>query len=149
MPARIARTDVTCREEVMSSNTVRVERRGAQRFNFQLPVSIRPAQSDHEQPGLTQDLTAQGVFFYTDSALQPGTQVEIALVMPAEITLSENMQVRCSGKVVRVHKPDAGSKIGVAVQFDHYEYLQDSALSATPVDYRRVSTLHEHRDEVN
>jgi hypothetical protein len=132
----------------MSSDTLRVERRAAQRFDFQLPVSIRPAESDHEQPGFTRDLTAQGVFFYTDSALPPGTRVEITLVMPAEITLSESMRVRCSGKVLRVHQPDVGSKFGVAVQFEHYEYLQDSALSTTPLDCR-VSTLHEHRDEVS
>jgi PilZ domain-containing protein len=133
----------------MDSNTVQVERRAAQRFVFQLPISIRLPESTHEETGFTQDLTAQGVFFYTDAALQPGTQVEITLVMPAEITLSESMRVRCSGKVLRVHKPDAGSKVGVAVQFEHYEYLQDAALSNKPVDYRRVSTLHEHHDELN
>ena len=81
---------------------VQLERRAAQRFDFHLPVSFRPADSKHEGCGFTQNLSARGVFFYSDCPLQEGSSVELTLVMPSQITLVENMGVRCRARVMRV-----------------------------------------------
>jgi len=97
----------------MSSSEVGLERRAAQRFDFQLPLSVRLINGEGEGSGLTQDLSARGAFFYTDFVLEQGANVEVTLVMPSEITLSENMRVRCRGKVLRVTPPAIGNKIGV------------------------------------
>ena len=53
-------------------------------------------------------------------------------MMPAEITLTENMRVRCRGRVTRVLPVD--SKFGVAVHLEGYEYLSaaESAAQASP-----------------
>ena len=129
----------------MSSSEVRLERRAAQRFDFQLPLSIRLINGEREGSGLTQDLSARGAFFYTDFVLEQGANVEVTLVMPSEITLSENMPVRCRGKVLRVTPPSIGNKIGVAVHLENYEYLPETqVVSTTSGDYSRISALHEH-----
>ena len=49
-------------------------------------------------------------------------------MMPSEITLGENMRVRCRGQVKRVKPLDIAGKNSVAVHFAGYEYL------ATPDD---------------
>jgi hypothetical protein len=69
--------------------------------------------------------------------------------MPSEITLGENMRVRCRGHVLRVVKPaqaspdstpSAEAKIGVAVRLEGYEYL--SEMTEASNSFPRVSTLH-------
>lgn len=115
----------------MDAHQVRVERRPAQRFELQLPVTI--CQAGHEQPsyGYTQNVSARGAFFYTDALLVAGEHVDVAFLMPSEITLAEPAPVSCRGKVVRIQPPEGGTTFGVAVQFEGYEYLPEHATSAT------------------
>jgi len=57
----------------------------------------------------------------------------LTFTMPSEITLAENMPVRCRGRVLRASasqtghsqagRSQAGQRNGIAVQFDSYEYL--------------------------
>ncbi|MBZ5704474.1 MAG: PilZ domain-containing protein [Acidobacteriia bacterium] len=129
----------------MSTDSVHVERRGAQRFDFHLPVSVRLSGADNEGHGFTQDLSARGALFYTDFVLSVGDAIELTLVMPSEITLAENMRVRCRGKVVRVAKPVVGTRTGVAVHLEGYEFLPDANESAR--SFGRISALHEHKSE--
>ena len=85
----------------MSTDENHLERRASQRFDFQLPIAVRLAGTDCEGYGFTQDLSGRGVFFYTDLQVNEGDTVELTLVMPSEITLTENARVRCRGRVVR------------------------------------------------
>jgi hypothetical protein len=89
------------------------------------------------------------VFFFTDAPLAEGSEIEITLRMPSEITLGESMPVRCRGRILRIVKPAAKNassslqveaKIGVAVRLDGYEYLPESS------NFPRVSSLHPQRD---
>ncbi len=105
----------------MSTTQVRIERRASQRFEFQLPVVI--AASGCAGSGFTQDLSGRGVSFITDMSLVEDTPVELTLMMPSEITLGENMRVRCRGQVKRVQALDVAGKSSVAVHFAGYEYL--------------------------
>jgi hypothetical protein len=145
---------------------VQVERRAGQRFPFVLPVSLRGISSGLESLGFTQDLSSRGVFFFTEAALHEGEEIELTLNMPSEITLGENMRVRCRALVLRVLKPvdkalwsakasdpDRSSspenmigekkiienKIGVAVLLKDYAYLPDLAEAGC---FPRVSALH-------
>ncbi|HEV7551209.1 MAG TPA: PilZ domain-containing protein [Candidatus Angelobacter sp.] len=109
----------------MSPDPVIFERRAAQRFDFQIPVTIRLADKPIESSGFTQDLSARGALLYTDLALTEGDAVELTLSMPSEITLTDNMRVRCRGRVMRVSKDLTGTKCGVAVHLEGYEYLSE------------------------
>jgi hypothetical protein len=146
----------------MTTPPVRVERRVGQRFSYLLPLTLRQSRTSLEGVGFTQDLSSRGVFFFTDAPLQEGTEIEITLQMPSEITLGESMRVRCRGHILRVVKPVASlqessdqsraetkvraeTKIGVAVRLEGYEYLADVGESAST--FPRVSVLHEHEHE--
>jgi len=147
----------------MTTPPVGVERRIGQRFAFNLPVSLREVATASEGLGFTQDLSSRGAFLFTDMALSEGAEIELTLEMPSEITLGENMRVRCRGSVLRIVKPTdkdngwkpaapaeaetnlpgikaAETKIGVAVCLKGYEYLPE-AESGSP-DFRRISALH-------
>ena len=135
----------------MNTPPVRVERRVGQRFPYLLPVSLSQRSTSGEGHGFTQDLSARGAFFFTDAPLEAGAEIELTLRMPSEITLGENMPVRCRGRVLRVVRPAAGdsfahsraeTKIGVAVRFDGYEYLSEAAEMSV-----RVAALHPQREE--
>jgi hypothetical protein len=89
----------------MNPPPVRVERRAGQRFPFLLPVFVRDLSSGVEARGFTQDISSRGVFFFTDAAFAEGSAIELTLNMPSEITLGDNMRVRCRGSVLRVALP--------------------------------------------
>jgi PilZ domain len=128
----------------VNTTQVHVERRAAQRFEFHLPVSIRVANSDIEAHGFTRDLSARGAFFYTDFALTEGDQVELTVLMPSEITLAENMRVRCQGRVTRSLAVEG--KFGAAVLIEKYEFLATSA-GEQPAAFERISALHNRERE--
>ncbi|MGA9979927.1 MAG: PilZ domain-containing protein [Candidatus Sulfotelmatobacter sp.] len=157
----------------MNPPPVRVERRAGQRFPFLLPVSVRDTSSGVEARGFTQDISSRGVFFFADATFAEGASIELTLNMPSEITLGDDMRVRCRGKVLRVASPPdlahpdqsqpdqsqpvasqdvlsatlthprAETKIGVAVCLHGYEYLPEVADSSSA--FQRVSALHERR----
>ncbi len=120
----------------MSTDPVRVERRSGQRFQLHLPLMIHV--DGKTVPGFTQDVSARGLFLYTEAQLAEGAVVELTFTMPSEITLSESMRVRCSGRVLRAAPAQGGPRRGVAVQLDSYQYLPSLECPAAP-DLARVS----------
>lgn len=132
----------------MSTDQVQLERRAAQRFDFHLPVAVRMAGTDREGSGFTQDLSARGALFYTDFQFAAGDAVELTLVMPSEITLAENMRVRCRGKVVRVSKPNMANRSAVAVHLEGYEFLPENRSDQpSPRNLDDISTAHPHHNQ--
>jgi hypothetical protein len=140
----------------MTTPPVRVERRVGQRFPYNTPVSLRECSGEIQGAGFTQDLSSRGAFLFTDALLGEGTEIELTLRMPSEITLGESMRVRCRGRVLRVGKPAmsvqnstsrglSGPRLGIAVRFDSYEYLSDLAESKVPT--ARAAALHRHEEE--
>ena len=127
----------------MPISSVHLERRAAQRFDFHLPIEL--SCGDACGQGFTQDISARGIFFYSEMALQEGAAVDITLRMPSEITLGETMRVRCRGKVIRILKTGNSSKLGVAASLEAYDYLPDELPGQDSTGaYQRISALHEH-----
>jgi PilZ domain len=127
----------------MSTLPVQLERRAAQRFDFHLPVSIKVG--DAQQSGFTQDISARGAFFYVEYPLTEGSRLELTLTMPSEITLTGRMLVRCRGKVLRVMRQSTGTKVGVAVNLEGYEFLANGDAGRDEEgDFERISGLHPH-----
>jgi len=130
----------------MRTDPNRVERRGAQRFEVQLPVAVHF--EGRTVPGFTQDLSGRGIFFYTEASLPEGAVVELTFTMPSEITLAENMPVRCRGRVLRSSAPrfapsPAAQRTGIAVQLDSYQYLPNDQPTATFVRVSAASSVPE------
>ena len=51
--------------------------------------------------------------------------IDFTLTLPTEVTMTEPLQVRCSGKVVRVEKSSGSGKFAVAAAIDNYEFVAD------------------------
>lgn len=105
----------------MSTTSNRLERRGAQRFEVHQPLMVHF--DGQTVPGFTQDLSGRGIFFYVEAALAAGSAVELTFTMPAQITLGDNMPVRCRGRVLRASSFQDRGRSGIAVQLSSYEYL--------------------------
>jgi hypothetical protein len=105
-----------------------LERRGAQRFDAHQPLAVHF--DGQTVPGFIQNLSGRGIFFYAETALPQGAAVELTFTMPSEITLAENMPVRCRGRVLRASAAQPGQRIGIAAQLSSYEYLPSNEIIA-------------------
>jgi hypothetical protein len=102
------------------------DKRATRRFALRLPVSVRYGENEAEHAAQTRDVSARGICFYVDSAIQAGSAIDFTLTLPPEITLTESIRVRCKGRVVRVEGGGPASKLAVAAVIDEYEFLADS-----------------------
>jgi hypothetical protein len=89
------------------------DRRSRQRIPVRLGVSIRSSQG---QPatGHTRDLSTGGIFLYVDSAILVGSELEMVLMLPPQLTSGEKRWVCCQASVVRVEPGAEGGGFGVA-----------------------------------
>jgi len=108
------------------TETQEKEKRATRRFALRLPVSVRYGESEEEREAQTRDVSARGICFYVDTAIQAGSAIDFTLTLPPEITLTESIKVRCKGRVVRVEAGDSGGKLAVAAVIDEYEFLAES-----------------------
>ena len=104
-----------------SADTNRLERRGAQRFQVNIPVAVHF--DGRTVAAFSQDLSGRGIFFYSEVVLPEGTVVELTFTMPSEITLGESIPVRCRGRVLRADVAKGKQTNGIAAKLDSYEYL--------------------------
>jgi hypothetical protein len=102
------------------------DKRSTRRFALRLPVSVRYGENEKEHEAQTRDVSARGICFYVDSAIQAGSAIDFTLTLPPEITLTESIRVRCKGRVVRVEGSNPAGKMAVAAVIDEYEFLADS-----------------------
>ena len=73
----------------------------AQRFQLHLPLRYRRLGETQWHVGKTENISRSGMLFQTDDVLQPNSQLEINLVLPAEIAGLAGTEVVCRGEVVR------------------------------------------------
>ncbi len=104
------------------------ERRAARRYDLSLPVIIRLPldRESSSRNGKTRDISTRGVYFTIDQDLEAGTELDITLTLPAEITRGTEVFVRAQGKVVRVEKKsdDDSPRIGVAAVIERYDIIR-------------------------
>jgi hypothetical protein len=89
------------------------ERRSRQRLPVRLGVSIRSSQGQ-STTGHTRDLSAGGIFLYVDSEILVGSNLEMVLMLPPQLTSGEKQWVCCQASVVRVEPGAEGGGFGVA-----------------------------------
>jgi len=98
------------------------ERRSGTRIAARVPTRVRTSQGqDHTAE--TRDVSANGVFLYTKSRMEQGSEVELVLILPPELTSGEKCWVCCQAKVVRVE--ENGTQFGVAAQIRRMDILPE------------------------
>ena len=67
-----------------------------------------------------------------DQDLQAGSELDITLTLPAEVTHSSEVFVRAMGKVVRVEQrgEDGELRMGVAAVIERYDIIRGEAVRA-------------------
>jgi hypothetical protein len=105
------------------------ERRAARRYDLSLPVIIRTPinKEPATRNGSTRDISTRGVYFTIEDELAPGSEFDITLTLPSEITRGSEVFIRAAGKVVRVDKHPSSdpSRIGVAAIIERYEIIRN------------------------
>jgi PilZ domain len=106
----------------MSTDT---ERRSGTRIATRVATRVRTAQGV-EQSAQSRDVSANGVFLYTKSRMEKGTEVELVLILPPELTSGEKCWVCCQATIVRVE--EEGTEFGVAAQIRRMDILPELAI---------------------
>jgi PilZ domain-containing protein len=101
------------------------ERRSGTRIKTRLSTRVRTAQGS-DQTAQTRDVSANGVFLYTNSRMEKGTDVELVMILPPELTSGEKCWVCCQATIVRVE--EMGSDFGVAAQIRRMDILPEAAV---------------------
>lgn len=79
------------------------KRRSGPRSVICLPVSIKFSTEEAPRPVHLRDMSATGISVFSDfSGLNLSTQIEVIVSVPYEISLTEEIQVRLGGQVMRV-----------------------------------------------
>jgi hypothetical protein len=102
------------------------EKRAMRRFSLQLPVTVSSAAgAENGAMAESRDLSSQGICFYCEDALEANAPIEFTVILPAEITMSEPLRVRCTGTVVRVEHQRDPSRFAVAAAINSYEFVAE------------------------
>jgi hypothetical protein len=104
---------------------VKRERRSGQRLAARVPVSIKGKEGKTDATGVTRDLNAGGIFLYTDSRIVAGSELEMVLILPPELTHGAKQWVCCRAAVVRVEDNADGGDFGVAASIRSIEILPE------------------------
>ena len=98
-----------------------VDKRVHRRYSLKLPLtakSLTQANGGVE----TSNVSARGVFFMSTTRLEEGAPLEFSLTLSPEITLTDNIVIRCKGRVVRVTQTPGSDKVGIAAAIEKYEF---------------------------
>jgi c-di-GMP-binding flagellar brake protein YcgR len=109
------------------------DRRTARRYDLSLPVIIRlPIEKEVSRNGKTRDISTRGVYFTLEEDMNSGSELDITLTLPAEVTRGSEVFIRAMGKVVRVdRRPEDGStRVGVAAVIERYEIIRNEPRTA-------------------
>jgi c-di-GMP-binding flagellar brake protein YcgR len=100
------------------------DRRSRQRIPASVPVTIKAPQGNLQLTGQTRDLSSSGIFLYTSSNISEGSELEMVLILPPELTQGEKRWVCCQASVVRVEDGKDGN-FGVAARIRNMDVLPE------------------------
>jgi c-di-GMP-binding flagellar brake protein YcgR len=107
------------------------ERRSARRYDLSLPIMIRTAMqgSAETQKGKTRDISTRGLYFVIDHDLRGGSDLDIMLTLPPELTNGDEVLVKAAGKVVRVEDrvEEGNIRRGVAAIIERYDIMRNAS----------------------
>jgi hypothetical protein len=104
--------------------TSKIDRRSRARFATTVPVRVRSSAGEIETSAQTRDVSTNGVFLYTKSQMVEGSDVELVLILPPELTSGEKCWVCCHARVLRVER-GPGTDFGVAAEIERMDILPE------------------------
>jgi len=98
------------------------ERRAGSRIKTRVSTRVRTS-GGKDHTAQTRDVSANGIFLYSNTKMEKGTDVELVLILPPELTSGEKCWVCCQATIVRVE--EKGSDYGVAAQIRRMDILPE------------------------
>ncbi len=102
----------------------KIDRRSRSRVVAKLPVRVRSTVATAELSAQTRDVSTNGVFLYTNSRMKEGSDVELVLILPPELTSGEKCWVCCHARILRVEQ-GLGNDFGVAAEIQRMDILPE------------------------
>jgi len=112
---------------VKQTQVERRERRKATRYSLFLPVTVQtPRQQSWNARSKNVSVRGAYVFVEPDANLLPGTELDLTLTLPVEVTTGAEVLVHARGRAVRIDKSaEAGTgHIGLAVAFETCDFAR-------------------------
>jgi PAS domain S-box-containing protein len=102
----------------------------ATRFDLHLPLKYRLVGESGWREGTTENISRSGMLFQAEEPIAPNAQLEINLVLPAEIAGLAAAEVVCRGEVVRTVNRESGTvSPTLAAKILQYHFQHGSHLS--------------------
>jgi hypothetical protein len=112
--------------QTLSANRMQVfsEKRSIRRFPLELPILLNVWEgTGRAVRGQTRDISSQGVCFLLDVDAEIGSSIDFVLTLPAEVTMTEPIRVRCRASVLRTASDGVRGKKLVAAKIHRYEFI--------------------------
>ena len=109
---------------ISKAGSPKAERRSRERLVTRLPVGVRHHPGSAELTAHTRDVSTNGIFLYTGSRMEEGSNVELVLILPPELTSGEKCWVCCHASVLRVEQ-GPGATFGVAASIRRMDILPE------------------------
>jgi hypothetical protein len=78
--------------------------------------------------GLTENISAAGVYLWLDGGLEVGSSLEFEVLVPGETVGSPiDVRLHCQAQVVRCDRDQQEGRSGVACVIENYEILRGEA----------------------
>lgn len=120
----------------MSTATIRKpsvekqERRKTIRYSLSLPVVVVAGLQSLR--ATSRDVSTGGVYlvFESEEDLRAGTELDLTLTLPKEVTSEGEVLIRAHGKVVRLDtfSENGNRSAGVAIIFERHHFLRSNSL---------------------
>jgi c-di-GMP-binding flagellar brake protein YcgR len=104
------------------------ERRGYVRVRLSLPLQIRRVagqRREHASALQTSDISSSGVYFLSPDLIEPGTPIELEIVVGDRPFGRGIVRMRTEARVVRVSEAPKAGWYGLAAAFDDISFLRD------------------------
>jgi hypothetical protein len=101
------------------------ERRSGLRVPVRVPVAINSPDGNLQTTGYTRDLSGSGIFLYSAGKIGMGSDLEMVLILPPELTNGEKRWVCCQASVVRVEPGASPGTFGVAANIRGLQMLPE------------------------
>jgi hypothetical protein len=98
-----------------------VARLRAKRFDLHLPMKYRFVGENGWHIGTTENISRSGMLFRAEETVSPSAQLEIHLVLPAEIAGLSTAEVICRGEVVRTLESESPTLAAKILQY-HFQH---------------------------
>jgi hypothetical protein len=105
----------------MNSET---DRRSRERVVAEVPVRVRNTAANAEMSARTRDVSTNGVFLYTEAHIAEGSNVELVLILPPQLTSGEKCWVCCHARILRVEQ-GPGKEFGIAAEIRRMDILPE------------------------